>query len=198
MANYESFYRTNYFKVTDEARYKKLIGNLDGEELNFFEKDGLHAFGGYGNLTYYDVITVADFLKVKEQIEDLPLKFYQKEDSCSDNWVEVTKTPEEISDYYVEKTKAHDTYMEVRITDDFYDTCYDNEDFDVFLEEMQKILPDGEAMIYTEVGHENLRYVSGYATIVTNKEIRCLDLTSYALETAKEMLGTDFKTQMDY
>jgi len=40
--------------------------------------------------------------------------------------------------------------------------------------------------------------VAGIATIITNKEIRFLDLSKLAVKTAGDMLGTDFQTQMDY
>ena len=39
MANYNCTYRTNYFRVTDETRYHKLISNLNGEDIECFEDD---------------------------------------------------------------------------------------------------------------------------------------------------------------
>lgn len=80
-----------------------------------------------------------------------------------------------------------------------YDEDEDYEyNFDMFLEELQKILPDNEAFIYMESGHEKLRYVGGSAIICTNKECKSVDLTYFAITTAKEMLGSDFKTQLEY
>ena len=70
---------------------------------------------------------------------------------------------------------------------------------DSFFEELKEILPDDEAFIYTEVGNEKLRYVVGYSAVVTNKEVKYLDLTNLAIDTASKMLGVaEFKTQMDY
>lgn len=48
MANYECTYRTNYFCVTDEEKYKKLISKLSGDFEDFTEDDtpDLHGFGG--------------------------------------------------------------------------------------------------------------------------------------------------------
>lgn len=36
----------------------------------------------------------------------------------------------------------------------------DEYDFDIFLEELQKILPKDEAFMYFEVGHEKLRFLN--------------------------------------
>lgn len=53
-------------------------------------------------------------------------------------------------------------------------------------------------MILMEVGNEKLRYVVGLVTIVTNKEIRFVNMEDVALKTVKSMIGEDFTTQMDY
>ena len=60
MANYMAVTRTNYFRVTDEDRYKELFEMLTGEDnIEDFTKrteDGviLHGFGCYGDVEYYD------------------------------------------------------------------------------------------------------------------------------------------------
>ncbi len=80
--------------------------------------------------------------------------------------------------------------------------CADDEevlyDLEVFLTELQKILPDGEAFIYQETGYEKLRYVTGFAYIVTNKTIEWVSLEDSIMAKAKELLGEDFTTQLDY
>ena len=82
------------------------------------------------------------------------------------------------------------------------DYCADAEeclyDFEIFLTELQKILPDGEAFIYQEVGYEKLRYVTGFAYIVTNKTIEYISLEGSAMAKAKELLGENWTTQLDY
>ena len=100
MANYECTTRTNYFRVTDEERYKELFGLLTAEmEIEDFTKeDGekiLHGFGSYCDIDCYG----------DEEQENLPA------------------------------------------------------DFDEWLEELQKILPEDEAFIYMQAGNEKLRYV---------------------------------------
>lgn len=71
-------------------------------------------------------------------------------------------------------------------------------DFDTFLKEIQTILPEDEAFIYTEVGHEKLRCVTGVSIVYTNTELKSMSLSSWALNQAKQILGEDFSTQMDF
>ena len=75
--------------------------------------------------------------------------------------------------------------------------CDDEEEFDL-IPELQELLPDGEAFIYLEAGNEKLRYVIGYALIVTNAEARGVDLAGAAEKVAKELVGEDFNTKMSY
>ena len=77
---------------------------------------------------------------------------------------------------------------------------FDNDeyDFDMFIEELQKILPEDEAFMYFEVGSEKIRYLVGYACVVTHNEIKEMNLDSWAKNTAKNLLGEDFKTKTEY
>lgn len=62
MANYCAFSRTNYFRVTDEEKYKELFAGLtddsgDGvEDFTKVDKNGvtLHGFGTYGSIEWHD------------------------------------------------------------------------------------------------------------------------------------------------
>lgn len=54
-------------------------------------------------------------------------------------------------------------------------------------------------MILTESGHEKLKYVIGYATIITHTGMQTLGIETFALAKAKEMLDNpDFETKTDY
>lgn len=69
--------------------------------------------------------------------------------------------------------------------------------YDTMLEELQKILPDGEAIIIIEAGSEKMRYIAGTSTIVTKNEICVLDLADISLKKARELLNNPrFETQM--
>ena len=84
------------------------------------------------------------------------------------------------------------------LNDDESDDDYDY-DFDGFLEELQKILPEDEAFIYMESGHEKLRYVTGISIVVTKTKIETLDIRSGAIALARKLLNNDkFQTQMEY
>ena len=74
-----------------------------------------------------------------------------------------------------------------------------NDDYDLFVENLQEYIADNDAVILTETGHENLRYVSGYAAIITGSDIQHVNLDDMALSKSREMLGNPgFSTQMDY
>ena len=83
------------------------------------------------------------------------------------------------------------------IADPADDSC--DETHGKMIEELQKILPDGEAIILTEVGYETIRYIVGVTTIITNSEVRYANLADIALATAREMLkNPGFTTELDY
>lgn len=72
-------------------------------------------------------------------------------------------------------------------------------DFDLFLSELQKILPENEAFIYMESGHQKLCYITGFAIVVTKDKIANIDIRTMALKRAKQMLNNeDYDTQMEY
>lgn len=68
-----------------------------------------------------------------------------------------------------------------------------------FLPRLQKLLPAGEAFIIMEAGYEKLRYVTGYATVVTADSIKFLNIADLAVQAAREMLGDEhFQTKLEY
>ena len=84
-------------------------------------------------------------------------------------------------------------------------TCIDYEyeknkyDRDIFFVEMQEILPDDEALIFMSSGYEKLRYVTGLSVIVTNNDIRYVDIISNAIVKARAMLNNPgWTTEVDY
>lgn len=81
---------------------------------------------------------------------------------------------------------------------DYFDPDTEEYSFDLFLRKLQKILPEDEAFIYFETGHEKLRCVTGCVIVCTSRDIESMSLSEWALKTAKYMVGSDFETQMDY
>ena len=144
MANYYCASRTNYFRVTDEKRYKELMSHLCAEDLHDFTetRDGVtyHGFGSYGSI------------------------YYSADDDNENEF-----------------------------------PCDQENDMDYFFDELAKILPENEAFILLEGGHEKLRYVSGWALVVTRKGHRYISLENAAMAAARELLNDpEFTTQCSY
>lgn len=201
MADYKCTYRTNYFQVTDEEQYEKLFSKLHGDDLESFddsEHPDLHGFGGFGDLEYRDILTVKEWMSRPEH--EKPAVFFEAT-YVNEEWLWVPipdPDPETIGKLYVCEVIEKEDEYEIRTCDEkSYVIISDNRMFG-FYQALQKILPDREAMILMEVGNEKLRYVVGLVTIVTNKEIRFVDMNDVALKTVKSMIGEDFTTQLDY
>lgn len=72
-------------------------------------------------------------------------------------------------------------------------------DEDAFIEGLQSHLAADDAFIYTEIGHEKLRYLVGHVTVITSTAVKGLDLEDFAFQTAKEMLDNDqWNTKNEY
>lgn len=55
-------------------------------------------------------------------------------------------------------------------------------DLDKFYRELSKLLPDGEVVTVTFIGHEKLRYIDGAVTVITNHGTASKDLRQIAEE----------------
>jgi len=70
---------------------------------------------------------------------------------------------------------------------------------DRFLDALQNLVYEDDAIIITEAGNEKLRYVIGFSTVITSKEIQGVSIPDKALYLAQELLGNkNYQTQMDY
>lgn len=76
---------------------------------------------------------------------------------------------------------------------------YDDYNSDQVYDELRKIVAHDDAIIITEVGYEKLRYLTGYAIIITRDSIECVNLHDAAIAKAQEMLNNpQYVTQMEY
>lgn len=154
MANYYGTTRTNYFRVTDEKRFRRIVEKtvLDDGKLLVFEreKDGQKYFGfGFDSA-----------IQGLRPIWDLS-----------------------------EKSKETD-----EIGPGDYEPSYD-----LFEYELRQILHPDDAIIITEVGSENLRYLVAYSIIITKNGSEHVCLEDSAIEKAQELLkNPDWRTKMDY
>jgi len=68
----------------------------------------------------------------------------------------------------------------------------------IFYGELRKLIPPGEAALVTEIGNEKLNYLVACCTVITQTEIKTIELESYALDLARELLNDpDFDTETD-
>ena len=90
-----------------------------------------------------------------------------------------------------------------REDDDIEDDAYGDDEGDIgckaSVRRIQAFLPEGEAFIYMEAGWEKLRYVAGYALVVTKHDAKWVSVADAAVEAAQGMLGDPkWTTQMEY
>lgn len=72
-------------------------------------------------------------------------------------------------------------------------------DYDAFIAGLSEHVAEDDAIIILEAGHEKLRYVVGFANIITGKGSRCVCLTNVAEGIAREMLDNpDWATATEY
>lgn len=72
-------------------------------------------------------------------------------------------------------------------------------DSEEFQTEMQEILPDGEAFVLEEVGHEKLRYLSGVAYIITKHDNDCIDFDTFIRKKVHDMTQNNaYECELDY
>lgn len=69
----------------------------------------------------------------------------------------------------------------------------DDAEYDVanekFIDGLQKYVASDDSIIILESGHEKLRYVTGFATVITRDKICTADIHNVAVRIAREALG---------
>ncbi|MBQ3422459.1 MAG: hypothetical protein IJH34_12535 [Romboutsia sp.] len=83
--------------------------------------------------------------------------------------------------------------IENRVEEDEDDEleCDAEYSYDKMCELLQKVVHPEDAIIITSTGHEKLRYIIGNSTIITNTQIKHIDLWDEASKQAKLMLNND-------
>ena len=75
----------------------------------------------------------------------------------------------------------------------------DEYDADGVYDALREIVAPDDAIIITEVGYEKLRYLTGYAVIITRNSIDCVDLRDAAITKARAMLQNPaYTTKNEY
>lgn len=184
MANSEYVFRTSYFKVTDEDRYKELTRGFPKSICQFDKQSEgqiWHGFGDYDTFNYYlpasECDEVTDALAAGEILRDsngkkLALEHIDDLDVIFERYGEIFWQRDEQDDY--------------------------GEGFDWFISELQKILTPDSAFVCIEAGHENLRYVDAFVIIVTTEAVCSMSLDEYIGKTLEDLLGVGVNVSWQY
>ena len=178
--NYISTGRTNYFRVKDEKKFQKIVNGLRGEDLHIeCTKEGVYVIYGSNGFEY--VPLPSEDKEFLEKYEQLNGEVYDKDGNP------ITKENiDDFSEIYDKNGNA------------VYDDC-DYGEVDEFYEGLQTVLPDDEVFVYMEAGNEGYRYVTGYAVLVSNREIKYVSLDDAIKTEAKKMIRDKIeKLQLDY
>lgn len=71
--------------------------------------------------------------------------------------------------------------------------------YDAFIDALSCHVAEDDAIIIFEAGNEKLRYVVGSATVITNKDVKYLNVQHLAVEMAGKLLNNpDFDTVCEY
>lgn len=71
--------------------------------------------------------------------------------------------------------------------------------YDLFVKELQTLLPPGEVCIILESGHDKLRSVFGDVLVITHDETKYNSLRNMALAMARQILNNpNWDTELDY
>lgn len=203
MADYIGKYRTNYFHVTDEARYQELCKGLHDcdkpTQLNGPASQDPHVQWRLTNPR-------SDDHRIWYKDTDGNLKLYVEGEIDLDSILTVYDEKGNI--IYTRTDGKDDRILHCIIGHGSLDWSGENlededadldSDFDTFLKELQKILPDDEVFVYQEIGHEKHRYLVGYGLVVSKTDVKSLSIDDWCTETAREMVGNSkYDPKTDY
>lgn len=137
--------------------------------------------------------TRTNYFKVTD--EDALVKLIEK--CASDDPVGVSLWTNEAEDGT--KLYGFGCYGDIEGIGDGEDEDFPDYDYDAFVNELQALLPEGEAVIITHVGHEKLRYLGGNVTVITKDRVEYRYLARVGLDTAREMLDNpEWGTKNEY
>ena len=72
-------------------------------------------------------------------------------------------------------------------------------DIDLFYKKLQSVLEEDDAIIFTSIGHEKLRYLVGMIKVITKDDIQEINLENEAMELARKMLkNPEWNTENSY
>ena len=195
MAN-RSVTRSNDFRVTNEEKYKELISGLysDDQEIKFWAKTGddgdiRHGFGAFRKIKYAEQMTVKEYIldyDLEKRNEDLTVWYYVWK-----TWPE--KSTKDIvfshPEWYIDCIDFNGKTVTVYVKTETDDADPVERDMTDFYEKLQKILPENEVFVLTEISHDLLEYVTGTITVVTPDAIKTSSMHDMALQLAGRQMN---------
>lgn len=151
--------RTNYFRVTDEKRFRELASYFTDHGGQLFTKDGRYALGS-ALCTIYPIVKPSD----------------KKTDKLLQEWIEKDSIYDE-NDRHIRLSEIDDVDLDTVYYDPYDNEIYAAEDSteETYLREIQAILPEGETFIWIETTYEGLHDISHNAWIVNRDKIDVID-----------------------
>ena len=135
----------------------------------------------------YECATRTNYFHVKD--EDAFRKFAEKI-CCSEDAIDVWE-----KDDNGKKVFAFGGFGEIMGLNNAEDDC----SYDEFLKELQEHIAEDDAVIILESGKEKLRYITGYATVVTSSESKFANIADIAIDIAKKALNNqNWSTDISY
>ena len=179
--NYYATARTNYFHVTDEAKFKQLMAGLSAE-------GGCHSVKDDNDPTMYAILFdgSASFYRPASLVPEFMETIEGK-----------TVYDDKQTPIPIDEIDSHNCLYDEE-GECIFDRWADDDEFDFFLEEIVKIIPENECFVYMESGYEGHRYVVGYAVVATKNGTKHMNLSSFVDNAVKELLGPDAKTKYEY
>ena len=192
MANYISMGRTNYFAVNDEAKYAELFCRLDSEygvqDISKHQEDGsiLHGFYSEAYITFE--LAEEEKNKLKQEIieENKGHIFYDEDGNIAEDPMKLNAIYIKEGDPTIPYNAEFDNLEAIFDADCWADYCDNLPGIYEFAQQLQKILPKGECFVYEEIGHEKLRYLTGYVIMATHDHITDGSLNSFVRDQSEE------------
>lgn len=176
-------YRTNYFHVKDEDKFRAVM-----EAAGFTESNNrlwTNADGGFGFGTMDNDFdgSISPAILLMEAKPDIPLPVrglanYMEYDRMLHQWC-----------------REHDIDEETVYAVDYPEP---DERANALISMLQPLIADGECIIIETIGYEKLRALWGEALIITPDKTEWVSLDSAIRGKVTELVGADYKYQLEY
>lgn len=184
MSTFTGRFRSNYFRVKDEAAFKEFMsaaGFGENSKYNPFwtstDEKGRTVYA-FGSCTGSVNETIDPFFQIALDHPEFPRFSHEK------GYRDLTGFNEANFPYAF--LEAHG--LEEPETDDTFSN---------FCLALQSHVADDDAIVIVEAGFEKLRYVGADGTIITKSRIQTLTFGSYVSRCLKGIMGQDYNVRFD-